>query len=82
MVHDLREQVVSQRFEDLRQKMVRVATNLSSQLDRRASSGRSFDFIRSTSPQISVNLTESSDVYAMHGTFAKGAGSRCRSGDK
>ncbi|KAJ1357245.1 hypothetical protein KIN20_015347 [Parelaphostrongylus tenuis] len=61
MVHDLREQVVPQRFEDLRQKMVQVArrhpaaTNLNRQFDRRASSERSSDLTRTTSPQFIVD---------------------------
>ncbi|KAJ1366491.1 hypothetical protein KIN20_027168 [Parelaphostrongylus tenuis] len=44
MIHDLREQVISQRFEDLRQKWSKwrgrhpAAANLNSQFDRRASS--------------------------------------------
>ncbi|KAJ1368727.1 hypothetical protein KIN20_029987, partial [Parelaphostrongylus tenuis] len=60
MVHDLREQKVPQRFEDVRQKMVQVAKAAPSchqpqQFDRRASSERSSDLTRTTSPQFIVD---------------------------
>ncbi|KAJ1364248.1 hypothetical protein KIN20_024299 [Parelaphostrongylus tenuis] len=61
LVHDLREQMISQRFEELRQKWSKwrgrhpAATDLNNQFDRRASSERSFDFIRTTSPQIVID---------------------------
>ncbi|KAJ1362411.1 hypothetical protein KIN20_021945 [Parelaphostrongylus tenuis] len=63
MVHDLREQMVSQGFADLRQKWFKwlgwhpAATDLNSQFDHRASSDRSFDFIQTTTPQIAWNCT-------------------------
>ncbi|KAJ1368536.1 hypothetical protein KIN20_029684 [Parelaphostrongylus tenuis] len=61
MVHDLREQVVPHRFEDLRQKWSKcrgrhpAVTKLNRQFDRRASSERSSDLTLTTSPQFIVD---------------------------
>ncbi|KAJ1353879.1 hypothetical protein KIN20_010648 [Parelaphostrongylus tenuis] len=61
MVHDSREQVVSQRFEDLRQKMVQEARAVPNchqpqkAVRLRASSERSSDITLTTSPHFIID---------------------------